>query len=361
MNTLSDCDVDDVRQKIDAGFSQRAIQTEYGIAHLTTVARFCKRHHIGRFPRAVTADEAGDLVDTLKHDDTGNSVRENWGEVKIYDCLSALGFRIPRSTVRKAMHSRDADGVARRRRRAIVRRVYHAPHVNYVWHSDTNMKLVRWGIWIYASVDGYSKFLLHVVAADNISKGNGVLAHGRDMLQYLAIPDLLRVDAGGENNSAIALQRAMGGAVHVGSSVHNQPVERWWGTWRTHLGEHFRQIFYQMENAGELNAEDECDLDALRYSFLPVIREHCDILRITHNAGHKPGHGKPRLLFNRGAPPQDTTITWDEFQRGCRLPFSAEILATRDFLVARMDPKTPREKYFVVREANRILLLELQM
>ena len=76
-----------------------------------------------------------------------------------------------------------------------------------------------------------------------------------------------------------------------------------------------------LSNAGELNAEDECDLDALRYSFLPVIHDHCDVLRITHNAGHKPGHGKPRLLFNHGAPMKDTDFTWDEFQRGCRLPF----------------------------------------
>ena len=312
MNALSIDDIPDLRQKVEAGWTHKQIQREYGISHITTVARFCQRHGISRF-KEVTDDEAGALVAALKTDSEGQPMREAWGEHKVYDCFAALNIRIPRAAVRRAMHSQDADGIARRKRRAIVRREYHAPYPNFVWHCDTNMKLARWGIWIYGTVDGYSRFLPYLVAADNISKQTGVLLHGRAILEYLVVPDLLRVDAGGENNSAVALQRELGGAVHAGSSVHNQPIERFWGICRSHVAEPYRRNFFDLERDGDLDITNECHLDALRHAFLPGIQEECDVFRLMHNAAYKPGHGKASVAFNGAVPPRDTTFVWGDF------------------------------------------------
>ena len=359
MNVLGPDDVAIVRDRVAAGVTLLEIQAEFGITNMTTLSRFCKRHGISRFPAQVSEAEAGDMVEAMKVDADGSPMREAWGEHKVYDCFSALGVRVPRATVRRAMHSRDADGVARRKRRAIVRREYHAPYPNYVWHTDTNMKLVRWGIWIYGTIDGFSRFLLHLVATDNITQRTGVLLHGQSILQYAAIPDLLRVDAGGENNLAMQLQIEVGGAVHVGSSVHNQPIERFWGICRSHVCERYRNIFYDMERSGDLNPADECDLDALRYAFLEGIQEECDVFRATHNSGHKNKRGKPKVLFNQGAPARPTEFSWTDVRHGSRLPFTGETISLRDELVAAMEPQTKMEIFIQAKRANKLLLNEI--
>ena len=362
MNTLCIRDVDNIRAKVSAGFTIRQIQQEYGIANYTTVSRFCKRHGISRFPEKVTQSESDDLVEALKFDGEGIPVREAWGEQSIYNCLSAMGVRVPRDTVRRSMHNRDAAGVARRKSHAIVRREYHAPHANYVWHTDTNMKLVRYGIWIYGTVDGFSRFLTHLVATDNISMHTGGLLHGRDILQWGVVPDLLRVDAGGENNIAMRLQLRLGGGVHVGSSTHNQPIERFWGTCRSHVTERYRVLFMRMEHDGDLNIADACDLDALRFAFLPAIQDECDIFRATHNHAHK-GHrgGKPLILFNRAEPARTTDWDSEDFLlgHGTRLPFTVETLTERNRLVSTLAPDTLYKKYMTARAANKLLLEEL--
>ena len=361
MSNLTSADVPAIRAKVNAGFTFTQIQEEYGLPHYTTIQRFCKRHNISRFSAKVTQSEADDLVDAVKFDAEGTPVREGWGAQKIYDCFAAMGVRVQRSVVRRAMRHRDADGVARRKRHAVVRRVYFAPYANYVWHTDTNMKLVRYGIWIYGTVDGYSRFLLHLVATDNISMRVGGLLHGRSVLQYSVFPETLRVDAGTENNLQIRMQLAMGGGIHVGSSVHNQPIERFWRTCRSHVTERYRVLFLEMENSGELNIADACDLDALRSVYLETIQDECDVFRFTHNRGNKEGRGKPTILFNGGVPAKDTPFTVGDFRHGygTRLQFSPGTLAERDELVRRMAPQTLFDKYLVTRDANKLLLGEM--
>ena len=85
--------------------------------------------------------------------------------------LTRVGVRSPRARLRASIHRVDPQGVAERSRRAIQQRVYSVPHpptasydamnmffhANYVWHIDSNHKLIRWSMVIHGAVDGYSR------------------------------------------------------------------------------------------------------------------------------------------------------------------------------------------------------------
>ena len=81
----------------------------------------------------------------------------------------------------------------------------------------------------------------------------------------------MRSDNGGENidvAQAMLVVRETGRQSHIiGSSVHNLRIERLWkDRWAQ-----FLCCFYELENCGLLNANDDHDLLALCYTFLPRI------------------------------------------------------------------------------------------
>ena len=114
-----------------------------------------------------------------------------------------------------------------------------------------------------------------------------------------------------------------------------------------------------MERDGILNLMDQCDLDALRYAYLPAIQRELDMFREAHNKGYKRGRGKPIVLYNRAEPERECDIELQELHIPTRLPFTTETLAFRDRLVESMAPRTLSERYRVALMANKLLLQEL--
>lgn len=351
-------EIEAIRQKVASGMTQDQIRVDMGIPNRSQLTRLLKRENI-RKHADVTPEEAAELVESLKTDEDGNATREGWGEGRVYDCFASMGVRIPRRLVRHAMHSSDAEGVLRRKRKAVVRRVYHAPHANYVWHTDANLKLVRWGFYIFGSIDGYSRYLLHLVVIDNNFAAPGALLYGRDVLENSVVPDLLRVDAGGENNLAVKLQLELGGSVSVGKSVHNIPIERFWRTCRSHVTERYRKLFLEWEAAGELDPDSPYDTDALRTVYMPVIQQECDVYRHSHNYGHRRGHGKPVVLYRQGVPPEESGIVDEQCRVGTRLPFTPDVVDTSMRMVESYNPQSLQEKYLILREVNKWMMEEL--
>ena len=85
----------------------------------------------------------------------------------------------------------------------------------------------------------------------------------------------MRCDRGGENvDVAQAMLEARGTGQHrvlVGSSVHNQRIERLWRDVFRCVCPYFYLLFYSMEDSGVLNPIDEADLFALHYVYIPRI------------------------------------------------------------------------------------------
>ena len=121
------------------------------------------------------------------------------------------------------------------------------------------------------------------------------------------LPSRVRCDQGGENVLVAqhmlqhrGLDRA---SIIVGSSVHNQRVERLWRDMHRCVTIIFYRLFYFMESQGYLNPISERDLFALHYVFLPRIRRSLAIFQEGwNNHGIRTEHNRtPKQLFIAGA------------------------------------------------------------
>ena len=121
---------------------------------------------------------------------------------------------------------------------------------------------------------------------------------------------------------AMLAVRGTGRRCHlVGSSVHNQRIERLWRDVFRCVCHFFYSLFYEMENLGILDPIRDPDLYSLHYVFLPRINSHLSQFLAAWN--HHPlrtEHGlTPLQLWQRGvfcASPQ-----WQhEILEGFRVP-----------------------------------------
>ena len=60
----------------------------------------------------------------------------------------------------------------------------------------------------------------------------------------------------------------------LGSSTHNQRIERLWRDVFSGCVSLFYQLFYDLENQNMLDPNDESQLWCLHYAFLPIINRH---------------------------------------------------------------------------------------
>ena len=172
------------------------------------------------------SDTALDLiVQSVKAD------HPNDGEVMMAGHLTRIGVYITRARLRASIHRVDPLGVAERSRRTIRRRVYSVPYANYVWHIDSNHKLIRWRMVIHGAIDGYSRKILYLKCANN-NRASTVISYFSEAVSTFGIPDKVRSDKGGENVDVwrFMLQQndMQSSCVITGSSTHNERIERLW-------------------------------------------------------------------------------------------------------------------------------------
>lgn len=147
---------------------------------------------------------------------------------------------------------------------------------------------------------------MYVNCANN-NRGSTVYDLFLGAVQQYGLPSRLRCDQGGENCLvALHMLHHRGErrrSVIVGSSVHNQRVERFWRDMHRCVTQLFYRLFYYMEHHAILDPTSNLHLFALHYVYKPRINEglkHFQSAWNNHPMRTEHGHS-PVQLFTAGA------------------------------------------------------------
>ncbi|KAF3912624.1 hypothetical protein ABW20_dc0101605 [Dactylellina cionopaga] len=203
------------------------------------------RHENQIFLRARPGEEEvnEEVVDGLiqKHLDNGSLGSKGWKYATTHLKKEEPGELITATNVRKALPKRDPVGT-RRRKHALHRKrgQYITRGPNQTWSADGYDKLAQFGFQIYAIIDAFSRYLIHVFVGVSNRTMISALTYYLQAVKHLGfMPLLLRTDKGSETlmmaEAQVILRRiAAGEPLSVrechcfGPSTKNTKVEAWW-------------------------------------------------------------------------------------------------------------------------------------
>ena len=293
---------DHIQSLISSGLNKTRISEVLEISR-AKLNRYLSEHHLeDLFLRHdLASDEIDDITKRAKAE------LPSFGERMTIGYFRASSIRLTRAQIRASIHRVDPDGVVSCRedaRRRICRRVYSSPYPHYMWHIDGNHKLIRWHMVIHIGIDGFSRACVFMKCSDNNCANTVLEAFGQALEEFNVSPTRIRSDHGGEN---VKIWEAMlnhrseanPNPVVVGSSVHNQRVERFNREVNRHIRDKYAAIFYRLEENDLLNVDSNLDLFCLHYIYLPRVNKTLSILRLSHNqhAVSNEGNQSPMQLI----------------------------------------------------------------
>ena len=170
---------------------------------------------------------------------------------------------------------------------------------------DGHHKLVRWRFVTHCAIDGYSRLIVFLRCSDN-NKSNTVYKLFLNSIREYGVPSRIRCDQGRENVLVVQHMLHHRGidrhSALVGSSVHNQRIERLWRDLHRCTTQLFYRLFYYLEYNHLLNAVNEKHLFALHTVFLHRINKALeDFKNAWNHHGVRTEKGMtPHQLFTSG-------------------------------------------------------------
>lgn len=247
----------------------------------------------------ISTDDLDRMVESIKQ------THPNDGERLIIGHLHRCGILVPRAKVRASIHRVDPINTAIRRSTAVRRRVYCVDGPNSVWHIDGHHKLIKWRFVIHGGIDGYSRTIVYLRCSTN-NLASTVMASFSDAVSMFGVPDKVRSDLGEENVDVwryMFEQQLSESAVVVGSSTHNERIERLWRDVHRCVAVLYADLFREMESDGKLSCLNEVDMFCLHAVFLPRINSALDsFVESWNNHPLSTSHNQtPNQLFIQGA------------------------------------------------------------
>lgn len=158
----------------------------------------------------------------------------------------------------------------------------------------------------HCAIDGYSRLIVFIKCSDN-NRASTVYESFMQAVRQYGLPSRIRCDQGGEN--VVVSQHMLHHrgterrSVLVGSSVHNQRIERLWRDMHRCVTGIFYKLFYFLEHHNLLDPINENHLYALHYVYLPRINQGLQLFLESWNNHHirTEGGKTPHQLFTAGA------------------------------------------------------------
>ena len=188
--------------------------------------------------------------------------------------LRGIGIKLQRSRIRASIARVDPINSCLRWATVVSRRSYSVAGPNSLWHLDGHHSLITWGFVIHGCIDGFSRLICFLECSTNNRKET-VEALFLASVQKYSWPSRVRTDHGGENflvwEHMNAIRGEGRGSALVGSSTHNQRIERLWRDVFRCFGHVFYYTFKAMQECGLLDIENPIHKFMLHYVYLPRI------------------------------------------------------------------------------------------
>ena len=157
----------------------------------------------------------------------------------------------------------------------------------------------------HCAIDGYSRLVVYLKCLDN-NKASTMYDLFLKAIREYGLPSRIRCNQGHENIQVVRHMLHHRGierrSALVGSSVHNQRIERLWRDLHRCATQLFYRMFYYMEYNDLLDPANEKHLFALHYVFLPRINKAIeDFKNAWNHHGVRTERGMtPNQLFTMG-------------------------------------------------------------
>lgn len=150
----------------------------------------------------------------------------------------------------------------------------------------------------HCGIDGYSRMVVFLHCSTN-NRASTVYSHFLQATHDYGTPSRVRTDQGKENTLVaqhmLEHRGTNRGSMIVGSSVHNQRIERFWRDMHRCVTILYYRLFYYLEYHGLLDPVNEIHLFSLHYVYLPRLNRslkqfasgwNCHSIRTEH--AHSP-------------------------------------------------------------------------
>ena len=139
---------------------------------------------------------------------------------------------------------------------------------------------------IHVGIDGYSRSIVFIDANDN-NRSTTVESLFLQAVETCGYPINIRTDLGGENVLVWRRMHSHWGterrSVIVGSSVHNQLVERFNRDLNVNIAQVLSPKLKDLEDNGLLDINNETDMFCLHYVLLPRVKKLVKEFAFAHN------------------------------------------------------------------------------
>ena len=138
----------------------------------------------------------------------------------------------------------------------------------------------------HGAIDGFSRLVVLLKCSGN-NRAQTVYSLLLDAVRQYSLPSRVRSDQGRENYLVAQHMLEFRGterrSMLIGSSVHNQRIERFWrDLFRCVIGLYHR-LFYFMEHEDLLDPLNEFHLYAVHYTFMPRINRALETFKNAWN------------------------------------------------------------------------------
>ena len=157
----------------------------------------------------------------------------------------------------------------------------------------------------HCAIDGYSRLIVFLMCSNN-NRASTVYESFMQAVRHYGLPSRIRCDQGEKVRVSQHMLHHRGSerrSVLVGSSVHNQRIERLWKDMHHCVTGVFYKLFYLLEHNNMLDPINEVHLYALNYVYSPRINKALQLFQDSWNNHHiRTERGMtPRQLFTDGA------------------------------------------------------------